>query len=185
MEPSIPELTGRIAAGDPDAFAVFYRRWFDFAFGEARRATGRDESFCLDVVHDAMMRVIRSMKSMPNEPALRSWLRSAVRSCAYDRLRAEARRRRRETRVAARADAPSPAAPVDRDLVDRLAWLRRELATLDESTSAIVTMRHRFGWTLEQIGAAVGLSPGAVDGRLRRALAALTRRAKERTDDRA
>ena len=34
-------------------------------------------------------------------------------------------------------------------------------------------MRHRFGWTLEQIGAAVGLSPGAVDGpRMDRVIAA-------------
>lgn len=177
METQIPDLTRRIAAGDPEAFTALYEAWFDWMFGEARRMTGRDESFCLDVIQDAMMRVIRSIKPLPSEPALRSWLRAAVRSCAYDRLRADARRRRRENHAAAQPDAP------DRDLHDRLAWLRRELATLDPATSLLVTMRHRFGWTLEQIGSALGLSPGAVDGRLRRAVTALSKRAREASRD--
>jgi hypothetical protein len=34
-------------------------------------------------------------------------------------------------------------------------------------------MRHRLGWTLERIGAVVGLAPGAVDGRLRRIIGRL------------
>ncbi len=37
-------------------------------------------------------------------------------------------------------------------------------------------MRHRFGWTLQDIGRALGLSPGAVDGRLRRLVRTLRKR---------
>ncbi len=62
VEPTIAVMTAQIAAGHPEALCGFYRSWFDTIFTEARRATGRDESYCLDVVQDAMRRVIRSMK---------------------------------------------------------------------------------------------------------------------------
>ena len=68
----IKTLTGAIAAGDTDAFSRFYRARFDQMLAEAVRATGRDESFCLDVVQDAMMRVIRSMKPMSSGAPERS-----------------------------------------------------------------------------------------------------------------
>ncbi|MDY7110361.1 MAG: sigma-70 family RNA polymerase sigma factor [Planctomycetota bacterium] len=178
MDDSIRQLTGAIASGDTEAFARFYRRWVDRMYGEAHRATGRDESFCLDVVHDAMLRVMKSIRPMDNEAALWGWLRVVVRSCAFDRLRREARRRKRE-----QADAAGfPSEPRD-DLAERLAWLRAELARLDERETALLTMRHRFGWTLRRIALAAGLEPGAVDGRLRRTLNTLRRRAEEAFDE--
>ena len=66
----------------------------------ARQATGRDESFCLDVVQDAMMRVIRSMSEMQTEEDVTRWLRAVVMNCAYDLLRKERRRRIRENAAA-------------------------------------------------------------------------------------
>jgi DNA-directed RNA polymerase specialized sigma24 family protein len=47
----------------------------------------------------------------------------------------------------------------------------------------MLTMRHRFGWTLRRIGNAVGLSPGAVDGRLGRTREALRKQASEQFND--
>jgi RNA polymerase sigma factor (sigma-70 family) len=176
VDESTRQLTGAIASGDTETFARFYRRWIDRMYAEARRVTGRDESFCLDVVHDAMIRVMESIRPMENEAALWGWLRLVVRSCAFDRLRRQARRRRRE-------QAAGAAAVSRDDLEDRLTWLRRELAQLGERETALLTMRHRFGWTLRQIASAAGLKPGAVDGRLRRALAALRRRAEEAFND--
>ena len=178
MDDSIRQLTRAIASGDTEAFARFYRRWFDRMYAEANRVTGRDESFCLDVVHDGMMRVIRSLGPMDNEAVLWGWLRAVIRSCAFDRLRREMRRRRREQ---AGAGIALPAAPDD--LEERLAWLREELAQLDEREAALLTMRHRFGWTLRQVAGAAGLNPGAADGRLRRTLQTLRRRAKEAFDE--
>jgi RNA polymerase sigma-70 factor (ECF subfamily) len=179
VEQSIHELTTAIASGDTEAFARFYRAWFDRLYAEARRATGRDEAFCLDVVQDAMMRVIRSLKPLESEAALRAWLRRTVRSCAYDQLRKDSRRRRREDRSLRR---PRPE-PAGSDLNDRLAWLRRELQREAPESAGLLMLRHGFGRTLEQIGAVLGLSTGAVDGRLRRATAALERRAREDCDD--
>jgi RNA polymerase sigma factor (sigma-70 family) len=95
-----PQLTRDIASGNPEAFAQLYRARFDEMYRWARRATGRDEAFCLDVVQDAMMRIIRSLKPLQSERQLRGYLRAATQSCALDRLRSERRRRERERRAA-------------------------------------------------------------------------------------
>jgi RNA polymerase sigma factor (sigma-70 family) len=150
-------------------------------YADAVRATGRDEAFCLDVVQDAMLRVIRRMRPMATEGDLGRWLRAVVQSCAYDRLRGESRRRRREAEAAAES---SPQVAPDRDeLRRRLHWLEEQLRTCDDASVQMLLMRHRFGWTLRQIGAALGINPGAVDGRLRRLVGGLRREAQEDFDD--
>jgi RNA polymerase sigma factor (sigma-70 family) len=176
---TVRELTVAIASGNTEAFTHLFRERFSDMFADARRATGRDESFCLDVVQDAMIRVIRSMKPVDTEKRLRSWLRVVVQSCAYDRLRKEARQRRWE---AAAAEFPRATAN-DEETERRLEWLRHELAALSHPDTRLLLMRYRLGWTLERIGEAVGLKPGAVDGRVRRLTASLRRRARETHDE--
>lgn len=179
MDPSTADLTTRIASGDSLALAVFYDRWFDMIFAEAQRLTRRDEQLCLDIVHDVMLRVVRRMKPMDSDARVAGWLRTVVRSCVYDRLRAEQSRLRREAKkadAAPRADA----APTETDQIE---WLRREIDALEEHLRRPLLLRVVSGWTLAQIGGLLGLSPGAVDGRVNRALQALRRRAKEMTDD--
>jgi RNA polymerase sigma factor (sigma-70 family) len=176
---SVRELTAAVASGDTEAFARLYRDRFDEMYAEARRATGRDESFCLDVIQDAMLRVIKSMKVMDTEQRLRAWLRVVVQSCAYDRLRSEARRQRREQAALATTQSASP----DGDLAERLEWLRGEMAELEAPQAQLLMLRYRLGWTLQRIGSALGLKPGAVDGRVGRALSTLRRRARESFDE--
>ncbi|MHC4140498.1 MAG: RNA polymerase sigma factor [Planctomycetota bacterium] len=184
VHPEVKALTTAIASGDTEAFARFYRAWFDAMYADAVGATGRDEAFCLDVVQDAMLRIIRRMKPMATEGDLRRWLRAVVRSCAYDRLRGESRRRRREAEAAAgRQDAGTQAAPDRADLRRRLQWLEQQLRTCDDASVRMLLMRHRFGWTLQQIGVALGIKPGAVDGRLRRLVLGFRRTAQEESDD--
>ncbi|HUU82430.1 MAG TPA: sigma-70 family RNA polymerase sigma factor [Phycisphaerae bacterium] len=179
MNESVRALSAAIASGNTEAFARLFRHRFDDMYAEARRATGRDEAFCLDVVQDAMLRVIRRMKPIDSEQHLRTWLRVVVQSCAYDRLRKEARRRRWEqTSAEARRDESAPDARSE-----QLKWLRNELANLDEPHTRLLVLRYRLGWTLQRIGAAVGLSPSAVDGRLGRLVTTLRRRAKETFND--
>ena len=145
----------------------------------ARRATGRDEAFCLDVVQDAMLRVVRAIRTLETEEHLRSWLRVVVQSCAYDRLRQEARRCRREQAAADRSNGTGEHDELD----ERVEWLRRELATLDAPQVRLLVLRYRLGWTLQRIGTALGLKPGAVDGRIARLVTMLRRRAKEHFDE--
>ena len=175
----MPETTAAIASGNTEAFARFFRERFDAMYAEARRATGRDESFCLDVVQDAMIRTIRSMKPMDTEQHLYAWLRAVVQSCAYDRLRKEARRKRWERAAAEGRNVAS----VDKGLDERLEWLRQELVGMDAPGIRLLIMRYRLGWTLQRIGSVLGLKPGAVDGRLGRLVAGLRRRAQETFDE--
>ncbi len=181
----VRSLTEAIASGNTEAFATFYRRWFDTMYAQARSASGRDESFCLDVVQDAMLRVIKSVPSMASDDDLRRWLRVVVQSCAYDRFREEARRKAREQRaVAVRGLSNSNGQlGADEETIDRIRWLESELQSLDDRDVQLLLMRHRFGWTLKRIGRTLGMKPGAVDGRIRRVLSKLRRRAKEQSDE--
>lgn len=176
MDDQTRTLTAAIAAGDTEAFSRLYRERFDDCLAEARRATGRDESFCLDVVQEAMMRVIRSMRPLETGDDLRRWLNRVVRSCAYDLLRRERRTRLREL---ARGLPVTDIEPLH-DLDERLAWLRGQLDELDDHAGGLLMLRHRFGLSLRQIGAIVGLGNGAVDGRINRTIARLQEQAKEK-----
>ncbi len=178
LDPATRSLTAAIASGDTEAFARFFDLWFEWMRREAGRATGRDESFCLDVVQDSMMRVIRSMKPMPTEDDLRRWLGVVVRSCAYDRLRAEARARARQRR----GHTATPA-EYDMELHSRIRWIEQELRSMSSCNAELLLMRYRFGWTLQQIANALGLKTGAVDGRLRRLIGMLRRHAGEQHDE--
>ena len=178
-------MTAAIASGDTEAFARFYERWFDELYTYARTVTRRDESFCLDLIQDVMLKVIRHLPPIDAEPALRLWLRRVVVNAAHDHFRAEARRRRREERHAAtRAEHVAPHSDADADsLQHQLAWLRTELQSMDVALADLMTARHRFGWTLARIGLVFGLHPSAVDGRTRRAAANLQRKATEVFDE--
>jgi RNA polymerase sigma factor (sigma-70 family) len=176
---SIPRMTRAIASGDTEAFARFYEQWFDWMYGQASAAGGRDEAFCLDVVQDAMLKVMRSIKPIPDEPRLKGWLRVTVQRCAYDRLRAERRRAHREEYAAA----PERAGAAEPDLDEQIAWLRDELQQLSREDLHLLTMRHRFGWTLRQIGLRLGLRTGAVDRRLTKTVTTLRDSAEGAVND--
>lgn len=122
------------------------------------------------------MRVIRSIPVLENEQKLHAWLRAVTTSCAYDRLRKEKRTRRREAGIS-----PSPGTS-DPETMERLAWMEEELAKLDASVHPSMVLRFRLGWTLGRIGKALGLKPGAVDGRIRRATLELQERAANRDE---
>lgn len=178
------DLTRRVARGDRNALAVFYERWFDTMYHEAARTTGRDEAFCLDVVQDVMLRVIKKLSAMESDAQLAAWLRKVVRSCAYDRLRSDiARAKRENTRIRSlNNDLHRCAASITNEDEERLEWLHNELESMDEKLRRPLLLRVLSGWTLAQIGTLLGLSPGAVDGRVNRAMKQLRRNA-ERSDE--
>ena len=105
-----------------------------------------------------MIRVIKRAKPLDHERELRRWLGAVVRSCAYDRLRAESRRGRHER--SAVLDRGDGVVANDAEAADersqRMRWLAGELHELDARTAQLLVMRHRLGWTLARI---VPLSP--------------------------
>lgn len=176
---SIAQLTRAMSAGEPAAVERFYRAYFERLYAMARRLTRRDESFCLDIVQDAVLRIVRTVREVQSERQFESWLALVVQTTAYDLLRRERRRTARETLVAgARHESSSPdSASIDQR--DRLAWIRIQIEHLDPQIVRIIELRFQRRWTLARIGQLLGLSVGTVDGRLRRALTALRRGAAQ------
>lgn len=170
--PEIAVLTSAMAAGDDAAVERFYRHYFEALYREARRVTRRDESFCLDVVQEATLRVIRNIRKVESECQLIAWLKLVVRTTAFDLLRSEKRRHLRET-ATRRPDAG------DGDRNERIEWLRRAIQSLDPQLVEIIELRFENRWTLARIANRFGLSIGTLDGRLRRALNHLRQRAQE------
>lgn len=189
MPDDIVQLTAAAARGEERAVAAFYRRYFDLLYRQARQISRRDESFCLDVVQDVMLRIIRTLRPVASEAQLAAWLKLVVQSVVYDALRRERRRAQRE---AARAMRPSDEAAHSRipsaraengsphagGLDERLSWLRGELVRLDPELVRLIELRFLHGWTLARMAGALGLTTGAIDGRLRRALGRLRQAAE-------
>ena len=99
--PETIALTTSMAAGDGEAVGRFYLHYFDALCREARRATRRDEAFCLDVVQESVLRVIRNVRAIESPAQFEAWLRLVVRTCALDLLRREIRARLSGSRVRA------------------------------------------------------------------------------------
>jgi RNA polymerase sigma factor (sigma-70 family) len=172
----VVSLTAAMARGEGGAIETFYRAYFQRMYAEARHASHRDEAFCLDVVQESVLRVIRTIRPVESESQLGAWLKLVIRASAYDLLRGEARRRTRER------NAPPRAEPVPDDR-ERLAWLEQTLRTVDPKLARMIELRYWRGWTLARIAGRLGLTTAAVDGRLRRALRSLRDAAREAWDD--
>ena len=170
-------LTAAMAAGDAAAVDAFCRHYGTRLYALARQASRRDESFCLDVVQEATLRIVRTIRPVDAEPQLLAWLRLVVRTTALDLLRRERRRAAREN------NAVFSTAAIGSADDERLCWLQAQIARFDPELVRIVEWRYDHGWTLRRIAEGLGLSVGTVDGRLRRALAGLRERATEVFDD--
>jgi RNA polymerase sigma-70 factor (ECF subfamily) len=172
-------LTAGIARGDPAALDEFYRAWFDRVFLLARSLTGRDESFCLDVVQEVMIRVARSIKAMPAQADLERWMMRVVHTSALDQLRRDSRRSARERA----RDATEPQDPAA-DPSEQIAWVRERLAELPPEEGWLVWLRFARGKTLAAAGAASGIGVQTAHGRIRRTLQKLRRAGGEVSDGR-
>jgi len=166
-----------MAAGDERAVERFYRLYFDWLLAQARRCTGRDEAFCLDVVQDVVLRVMRIVRPAKCEAQLRGWLKLLLQTAACDRIRSESRRRKRES-----AAIIGQASANDED-ESRLHWIQEQIAKFDPELVRLIDLRFQRGWTLRRISESLGLSIGTIDGRLRRALSDLRLQAMDQWHD--
>jgi RNA polymerase sigma factor (sigma-70 family) len=156
-------VSAGIAAGSSTALAALYEAKFDLLVATVRRRTGRDESFVLDCVQDAMLRVARHLRDVDSMDSLDAFLRKAVLGAALDRLRSEHARAERE-RSTARGEETTRDGAIER-------MLEAELASLEADDRSLLRLRFARGLTLEQLARHLGLAPKAVDSRLRRLLA--------------
>ena len=171
------KLTTLMAAGDPAAIEQFYECYFDLMYREAYRATNGDESTCLDVVQDSLLKILKCLRPMNSFDQLKSWTRKVVRSVAIDLLR---KRRSQMQRDVHKGNETSKVNGFDEsDLIHaRIIWLEEQVDLLDDDSRRLLTLRYKLGWTLQRIADRLGLKPGAVDGRIRRLVDQLRQRAE-------
>ncbi len=179
----VARLTRGIRRGDAAALDHFYRAWFDRLYARARGLTRRDESFCLDVVQETVLRVIRGVRPMDTDAQLERWLARVVHTSALDLLRRESRRTARERRRAGEPGSVQSGADAAAQ-AERIAWLHASLARLPPAERTLLGFRFGRSRTLEASGAAAGVSGDTAHGQVRRAIARL-RRAGEGHDERA
>lgn len=176
----IRTMTQAVAAGDPEALGRLYDDWFDVMFHIAGRYAGDDEHGRLDLIQEAMVRMIKARPVFDCDAQLHAWLTRTIRHAAIDAARRQQRRRDREARCAA-AEAPQRGG--DAEPVEDGVWLREELARLDRTASQLLEWRFRFNLTFAEIGRRLRLTPGAAHGRVLRVLARLRSRAEEVADE--
>ncbi|MCC6970384.1 MAG: sigma-70 family RNA polymerase sigma factor [Phycisphaerales bacterium] len=170
-----------IRAGDPAALTDFYQHWFDRSVAIVRARTGRDDSFALDVVQDAMIRVARSTPKLDSDADLSRWMIRVLTTCSLDRLKQESREaaRRRvarntasDTSVGCEMQGNDCSRP---NIHESMEGLRRHLGELRPEQRAALSLRFWFRRSLAAIGRALSISDDAAHGKLRASLRSLQR----------
>lgn len=132
-------------------------------------ALTNDLSEADDVAQEAFVRLWSRRATIDwGEPVL-GWLLVTARRIALDRFRRLARALRLGTRPAA------PAA-IDAATVERFVDLRTELERLTSTERTAILLSAVEGWSADEIGAALGISAGAVRASASRGRAKLTGR---------
>ena len=129
------------------------------AVAACRARRGRDEHFCLDVVHDAVLRIVRTIRPVRGgEGQLIAWLRLVVRSVAYDLLRREQRRAAREQAASAGRGA-GRGTPTARTSPSSSPGCAGRSRALDPQIVELIELRYERRWTLAAIGHASACPP--------------------------
>jgi RNA polymerase sigma-70 factor (ECF subfamily) len=168
-----PELFARIAAGDRDAFGLFYDRYAPVLFGFCVRIL-KDARDAEDVLQEVFVQVWRDAGRFDaTRASVKTWLFTIARSRALDRWRS---RRSVEQRFSAAPDESLDRAGAS-DGGQEAAALRdyvgRCLGKLSSNEQAVLRLAYFDGFTQEEIAERLNEPLGTVKSRTRSGLAKL------------
>lgn len=166
LDPPVPDadLVAAVRAGDPGALGALYDRHAGMLGRLALRLT-RSRSEAEDVVQDLFVGLPEALARYVEAGQLVAWLRRVTVNLALKRLR----RARHRGEVAL---AESPAAETGGASVERI-QLRRAVDSLPERLRTVVILKVVEGYSHGEIAELLGISRGASEVRLSRALARL------------
>lgn len=175
-EDAIARVVARARAGDAGARQTLYLQHVDRVFRTVRGML-RSEADAEDVTQDAMLAVLTSLHTYRPRAGVRfaAWVSTIAANTARRRFR----RRRPELTATGdlpeiAGDEPDPADDLDR--ARRRRALLIALAELSDREREIVSLRYGADLNATEIGASVGLAPGAVRKTLERARTRLAAR---------
>lgn len=158
-----------VSRGESAAFGALYAERFERVYRLARRLTGRDESFCLDVVQEAFLRAARKMPAMNSAADVDRWMVRVTHTTALDLLRREERDRDRRVQHVSRQSESHPPP----DAGEQARWIVEQITALDAEDAALLRSKFAWEWTFKETGEATGRTGAAAHGRVRRVLAML------------
>jgi RNA polymerase sigma factor (sigma-70 family) len=159
------ELIGAALAGDTAAFAELAESHRPRLRLLALRVVDDSEE-AEDVVQEALLHAYLGLTQLRDPERFGGWLGAIVLNIARMTLR----RRGAYQRALARAGVETLRGPDDFDTVDRV---RESIALLPSRDREVVALHYVDGLSCEEVGALLGVSPGAVRVRLHRARARL------------
>jgi RNA polymerase sigma-70 factor (ECF subfamily) len=167
----LAELIRQTAAGTPEGIAGLYRLYAAQLLRLSKRLTSSHQD-AEDIVHDLFLGLPQAIRSFEHRGSFEGWLSRVVTRMALMRLRSA--KRRREAALDERQSAP------DQPSTDEQADLERHVAALPLTLRAVVLLRQIEGYSHEEIGALLGISPGASRVRFNRAVQQLRQRMTEK-----
>ena len=167
MEPDLPRLIARVAAGDQPAFASFYDALSAHVYGIIRRVL-RDPSQAEEVTQEVFVEIWKQATRFdPERGSVRTWAVTIAHRRAVDRVRSEQAHRDRQLSVGAAAldRPPSPEdGAIDRDDRRRASVA---LAQLPSAQREALELAFYDGLTHVQIAERLDVALGTVKTRIR------------------
>jgi RNA polymerase sigma-70 factor (ECF subfamily) len=172
------DAVARFRLGDESAFRTLVERHSRAVFRLAFRMTGNEQD-AEDVVQEAFLRAYRNLARFEDRARFASWLHRIAANCAYDVLRARARRDEQDQRRASDENEEDPMADVASTdpTPDRLVWsgeVRRKVGVAMARMSAVeksaFALRHFEGFSIDEIGRALDLDTSATKHSIFRAV---------------
>lgn len=161
------DLIQRAKAGDRQALDALYRAHAARVYSLIRRLTG-DDAHAEDAAQETWLRAIRSLPAFRAEARFSTWIHRIAVNCALYGRRSRARLQVREVdlhETAGRAeDADTPLLRVR---------LQEAIDTLPSGMRRVLVLHDIEGYTHEEIGALLGVTPGTSKSQLFKARAKL------------
>ncbi|MBN1362997.1 MAG: sigma-70 family RNA polymerase sigma factor [Sedimentisphaerales bacterium] len=172
-EPTDEILVQQALQGDTGGFAKLIGRYYP-ALVALAHAVVADRHLAEDIAQEAVAEACRRLRTLRQPQRFGAWLGTICRNVAKDTL--TERRRHRTAPVEMQSIA---SAPTGRDGdADEAAQLTDAVCRLPEHLRQVVFMRYYNAMTYEQMSNVLGLSPQAINGRLRRARRQIARSMK-------
>ena len=153
------ELVEAAVAGDIESFGELCRRYYPAMAAVAFAVVG-DHQLAEDAAQESFARALVNLRRLRNKSRFAPWLAAICRNVAKDMLSAKTRHIHTEdlSQVADKNDEG-----------DNHDAIRRAIGQLPDAAKELIVLRYYQNLSYERIGAILGTSPTAINGRLARA----------------